>query len=76
MAAGDDGNDFSGADLSAVAICVRKLNHTIGELARCYGTVSVVVALTEVMGCSACAADSVERGASIRTLVERTRGSR
>jgi len=43
-----------------------KLNDTIGELARRYGATSVVVALTEVMGSSSCATDSVERGASIR----------
>jgi hypothetical protein len=71
-----EANDFGGADLTNVAICVRKLNHTIGELARCYGAVSVVVALTEVMGCSACATDSVQRGAGIRALVERMRGTR
>jgi hypothetical protein len=75
MAAEDHSNDSSRADMSNVSICVRKLNHTIGELARCYGAMSVVVALTEVMGCSACATDSVERGASIRALVERMRGS-
>ena len=68
--------DLSGADTTNVAICVHKLNHTIGELARCYGAMSVVIALTEVMGCSACATDSVERGASIRALVERMRGTR
>jgi len=64
-------HDESGRDVGAVAICVRKLNYTIGELARCYGAASVVAALTEVMGCSSCATDSVERGASIRALVER-----
>jgi hypothetical protein len=61
----------TGADSSYVAVCVRKLNDTIGELARRYGAASVVVALTEVMGCSSCATASVERGASIRALVER-----
>lgn len=70
-----DRNDSSGADPGNVAICVRKLNDTIGELARCYGAFSVVVALTEVMGCSACATDSIERGASIRALVDRMRSS-
>jgi hypothetical protein len=70
MANYDDAS-FTGADSSNVAVCMRKLNDTIGELARRYGTASVVVALTEIMGCSSCAMNSVERGASIRTLVER-----
>jgi hypothetical protein len=56
-----------------VAVCVRALNLTIGELARCHGVATVVAALTEVMGCSSCITDSIERGASIRTLVERMR---
>jgi len=66
-----DDSPSAGADLSDVAVCVRKLNDTIGELARRYGAASVVVALTEVMGCASCATNSVERGASIRALVER-----
>ncbi len=65
-----------GADPSKVAVCVRKLNHTIGDLARNYGVASVVMALTEVMGCSSCATDSVERGAGIRALVERMNAGR
>jgi len=76
MAGDNDTNACSAAALSDVALCVRKLNHTIGELARCYGAKSVVVALTEVMGCAACASDSIERGASIRALVERMRSQR
>ena len=59
-----------------VAACVRELNHTMGELARLYGAASVVVALTEVMGCESCAMDSVERGVSIRSLMERMKASR
>ena len=55
----------------AVATCARKINHTIGELARCHGVAAVVAALTEVMGCASCITDSLERGASIRALVER-----
>ncbi len=55
----------------AVAACVRTLNHTIGALARFHGVAAVVVALTEVMGCSSCISDSIERGTSIRRLVER-----
>jgi hypothetical protein len=55
----------------AVAACVRTINHTIGELARCHGVAAVVAALTEVMGCASCLTDSMERGASIRALVER-----
>ena len=62
---------YTRAGLSNVAVCVQQLNDTIGELARRYGAASVVVALTEVMGCSSCATDSVERGASVRALVER-----
>jgi hypothetical protein len=56
---------------SNVAACVRTLNHTIGDLARCYGASSVVSALTEIMGCASCITDNVERAASIHTLVER-----
>jgi hypothetical protein len=59
-----------------VAACMRELNHTIGELARRYGAAAVVLALTEVIGCSSCATDSVERGASIRELMERMSASR
>jgi len=50
-----------------VALCVRTLNHTIGELARCYGTHAVVAALTEVMGCTSCRTYSVD---SLHALVE------
>jgi hypothetical protein len=71
MAARDDSDDTSKADLGDVAICARTLNHTMGELARWYGAASVVVALTEVMGCGFCMTDSVERHTSIRALVER-----
>ena len=70
MAERDDSEGLGAADSSNVAVCVRKLNHTIGELARTYGAASVAMALTELMGCSVCATDSVERGASIRALVE------
>jgi len=55
----------------AVVSCVRTLNHTIGELARCHGVAVVVAALTEVMGCSSCITNSIERGASLGQLVER-----
>ena len=65
--------DVADADQTNVAVCIRTLNHTIGELARCHGATAVVVALTEVMGCSSCITDTVERGASIRALVERLR---
>ena len=54
----------------AIAICVQQLNQAIGDLARCHGVAAVVAALTEVMGCASCVTDSVERGASIRVLVE------
>ncbi len=56
-----------------VASCVRMLNHTIGELARSHGVPAVVAALTEVMGCSSCITDNIERGTSVRSLVERMR---
>jgi len=52
--------------LATLPFACEKLNDAIGELARRYGATSVVVALTEVMGSSSCATDSVERGASIR----------
>lgn len=71
MADRDDNDEIGDADSKGVAVCVRTLNHTIGELARCYGAASVVVALTEVMGCASCMTDIVERGTSIRALVER-----
>jgi len=60
--------DISG---EAVAACVRAINHTIGELARSHGVGAVVAALTEVMGCSSCITDNIERGGSVRMLVER-----
>jgi len=66
----------AGGDEQKVAICVRELDHTIGELARRHGAASVVLALTQVMGCASCASDSVGRGLSIRAWVERTGGAR
>jgi len=75
MVVRDKSGDVGDADHGNVAACMRTLNHTIGELARCYGATAVVVALTEVMGCSSCITDTVERGASIRALVERLRVS-
>ncbi len=71
MAEWDDREGHRGIDLNDVAVCVQKLNHTIGELASCYGAASVVIALTEVTGCASCATDSVERGASLRALMAR-----
>jgi len=62
----------AGGDEEKVSICVRELDHAIGELARRHGAASVVLALTQVMGCVSCASDSVGRGLSIRALVERT----
>ena len=53
-----------------VAVCVRTLNRTIGQLANRYGSASVVAALTEVVGCSSCV-DDVSRGTSIQALMER-----
>jgi hypothetical protein len=76
MAENKEREGLGSVDLQDVAMCVRQLDHTIGELARRYGTAAVVVALTEVMGCASCATDSVERGVSIRALVERTSASR
>lgn len=76
MAGEKERDAHSGVDAKEVAICVRELNHTVGELARRYGAASVVVALTEVMGCESCAIDSVERGVSIRALMERMSASR
>ena len=71
MAGGEERRKLSNVDAKDVASCVHEINHTIGELARRYGAASVVVALTEVMGCASCATDSVERGASIRALMDR-----
>jgi hypothetical protein len=75
MAGSEERGKLSGVDATAVARCVRQLNYTIGELARRHGAASVVMALTEVMGCASCATDSVERGAGIRALMERMSGS-
>ncbi len=71
MAERQEHDKFTSIDAGIVAICVRELNHTVGELARRHGAASVVVALTEVMGCASCATDSLERGASIRALLDR-----
>jgi hypothetical protein len=76
MAGREERRKPSGIDAKDVASCVRELDHTIGELARRYGAASVVVALTEVMGCASCATDSVERGASIRALTDRVTTTR
>jgi hypothetical protein len=76
MAGGEELKRVSEVDAKDVASCVREINHAIGELARRYGAASVVVALTEVMGCASCATDSVERGASIRALMDRMTGAR
>jgi hypothetical protein len=70
MADRDDNEEIRDADLQGVTVCVRTLNHTIGQLANRYGAASVVVALTEVVGCSSCVTD-VSRGWGIRALVER-----
>jgi len=71
MAERKDSVDIAGADANNVAACVRALNRTIGELARQHGLSTVVVALTQVMGCSSCTTDRVERNASIRAIIER-----
>ncbi len=71
MTGGEERKRLSDIDAQDVASCVREINHAIGVLARRYGAASVVVALTEVMGCASCATDSVERGASIRALMDR-----
>jgi hypothetical protein len=71
-----DRDNVGEVDSSNVALCVQALNHTIGELARRYGAAPVVVALTEVMGCSSCATDSIERGSSIHALLERMSAAR
>jgi hypothetical protein len=76
MAGHTERGTHAGGDKEKVSICVRELDHTIGELARRYGAASVVLALTQVMGCASCASDSVERGLGIRALVERTGGAR
>jgi hypothetical protein len=75
MAKREDNLHIADAEAGNVVACERALNHAIGELARQYGVSAVVVALPQVMGCSSCATDRVERGASIRTLVERIGGT-
>jgi hypothetical protein len=76
VAPSDDKEDIGEARKRHVAICARTLNDTIGELARCYGTASVALALTEVMGCASCVTASKKRGTKIRALVERLGGIR
>ena len=65
-----ENEDIRRADSSTVALCVRTLNDTIGELANRYGAAAVVAALTDVMGCATCM-DDVKRGTGIRALMER-----
>jgi hypothetical protein len=70
MAVRDDNDEIGDADSKGVAVCMRTLNHTIGQLVNRYGAASVVAALTEVVGCSCCVGD-VRRGTGIRALMER-----
>jgi hypothetical protein len=66
--------DTGRTEVQNVAACMRTLNHTIGELARCYGAACVAAALTEVMGCATCT-ERVTRRRSAQALAERlTRG--
>src|ERR1700738_5165359 len=58
----DDG--IGDANSGDVAVCVRTLNHAIGQLANRYGASSVVAALVEVVGCSICMHDANRRGTS------------
>jgi hypothetical protein len=66
----DEIDDIGGAD-SNIDVCVHTLDRMIEELANRYGAASVVAALTEVVGCSACADDQINRGTSIRALMRR-----
>ena len=66
----DETDVIGGAD-SNIDVCVHTLDRIIGELANRYGAASVVAALTEVVGCSACAGDQIGRGTSIRALMGR-----
>jgi hypothetical protein len=66
----DEKEDIRKADSRNVALCVRALNQTIGQLANRYGTSAVVAALTDVMGCASCVED-VNRGTRVRALMER-----
>ena len=70
MANRGDNDEIGDADSKDVAVCVRMLNQTIGQLANRYGTASVVAALTEVVGCSCCVGD-VSRSAGIRAPMKR-----
>lgn len=65
-----ENDDTGDPDSKSVAVCVRTLNHTIGQLANQYGAASVVAALTDVVGCSSCA-DEVSRERRIRALMQR-----
>jgi hypothetical protein len=66
-----DRDDSTGdANAKDVAVCVRTLNRTIGQLANRYGSASVAAALTEVMGCSSCV-DDASRATSIHALMKR-----
>lgn len=66
-----DLSSSGGSERGNVADCSARLKVVISELARCYGAAAVVVALTEIVGCAACAKDGVERGTSIRGLIAR-----
>ena len=70
MAGRDYSDDMGDADSRGAAVCVRTLNRTIGQLANRYGAAAVVMALTEVMGCSSCMSD-VSCGRGIRALMKR-----
>jgi hypothetical protein len=75
MANRGDNDEIGDADSKDVTVCVRTLNHTIGQLANRYGAASVAAALTEVVGCSSCVGD-VSRSTGIRVLMKRIDVSR
>ena len=69
-----DRDDDNTVNSRSVAICTRILNDTIAGLADRFGVSNVVMALTEVVGCSACVS-SLERGKGLRQLLDKLRGT-
>lgn len=55
-------------DPGGVGICMRILNDTVAQLAVRYGVSTVVLALTEIVGCSSCLNDA-SRTANLHSLV-------
>ena len=65
-----DRDDEGEVNARNVSICTRILNDVIARLAARFGVANVVMALTEVVGCSQCVT-SPERGNGLRDLLDR-----